>query len=92
VHARKLQESRLGPGITNATAPVSVEQVVKSVGRDSVLCDQIDKGVLSGRGVVRTWKVARTLADLEAADEVTERHILQALVLKFDGFEAEAAA
>jgi magnesium chelatase family protein len=92
IQARLIQDNRYDTATTNATAPVSVEGVITSLGRDSFLCDQIDNGVLSGRGLVRTWKVARTIADLEGADRVTENHVLEALSLKFDGFKEENVA
>jgi magnesium chelatase family protein len=34
---------------------------------------------LSARGFHRAWRVARTLADLESAAAVAERHIMEAL-------------
>ena len=37
------------------------------------------RGALSGRGLHRAWRVARTIADLEAASEVGEPHLLEAL-------------
>jgi magnesium chelatase family protein len=37
-----------------------------------------EKG-LSARGFHRAWRVARTLADLESAATVAERHVLEAL-------------
>jgi magnesium chelatase family protein len=37
------------------------------------------EGGLSARGFHRAWRVARTLADLEQADELEERHVMEAL-------------
>jgi magnesium chelatase family protein len=34
---------------------------------------------LTARGLHRAWRVARTSADLEGADTIAERHILEAL-------------
>jgi magnesium chelatase family protein len=38
-----------------------------------------DERALSARGFHRAWRVARTLADLEGAGAVAERHVLEAL-------------
>jgi magnesium chelatase family protein len=37
------------------------------------------EAALTARGFHRAWRVARTLADLEAAAEVDERHVMEAL-------------
>jgi len=34
---------------------------------------------LSARGFHRAWRVARTVADIEGAEQIAERHILEAL-------------
>ena len=90
--ARLVQSERYGPDTTNASFPTTVGEVAEKVGKDSILAEQVEKGVLTGRGFVRTWKVARTLADLQGALEVTDDHIGRALVMKFDGFPVEEAA
>ena len=38
--------------------------------------------LLSGRGIMRTLRVARTIADLELSDRVLEKHIAEALTLR----------
>ena len=38
-----------------------------------------DQQGLSARGFHRAWRVARTLADLDGADRIEERHVLEAL-------------
>jgi magnesium chelatase family protein len=90
--ARLTQAERYGPDITNASVPATVGEVAEKVGKDSILTEQVEKGVLTGRGFVRAWKVARTLADLQGSSEVTDDHIGHALLMKFDGFNVEEAA
>jgi magnesium chelatase family protein len=34
---------------------------------------------LTARGFHRAWRVARTAADLEGAEHIAERHVLEAL-------------
>ncbi len=46
---------------------------------ERLLAEAVDGLGLSARGWVRVLKVARTLADLEAASRVAERHVAEAL-------------
>jgi magnesium chelatase family protein len=39
----------------------------------------VDRYQLTGRGFDRSLKVARTVADLDGADRVDDRHLLEAL-------------
>ena len=43
------------------------------------------KHCLSGRGIVRTLRVARTIADLEQSDAVADEHLLEALTFRVEG-------
>lgn len=91
--ARLLQEQRYGPGITNATA--SRAQLDQEVRLDSAarasLGDAIEHLSLTGRGMVRVLRVARTVADLAGDHAVDEEHVAQALLFRMDA-EAEGAA
>lgn len=51
-------------------------------GGESLLAEAVNGLGLSARGWVRVLKVARTLADLEAASRVAERHVAEALFFR----------
>jgi magnesium chelatase family protein len=57
-----------------------------------ILGDRIEEGELTGRGLSRLLRVARTLADLEQVDVVGDDHVIAALDLKIlcDGSEVAA--
>jgi predicted ATPase with chaperone activity len=44
----------------------------------------LDSGVITARGVERTKRVARTIADLALAEEVSEDHVAEAMILRGD--------
>jgi magnesium chelatase family protein len=92
--ARLLQEDRYGPGITNATAPRSLldeELHLSSTARES-LGEAIDGLSLTGRGMVRVMRVARTVADLVGDGAVGDEHLAQALLFRMDDGPEGAAA
>jgi len=45
----------------------------------ALLAKAIDRFALTGRGYVRTLKVARTIADLSGADTIEAEHVAEAL-------------
>lgn len=92
-NARLLQEERYGPGLTNATAPRSVldDAVQLAAGAHESLGDAIDALSLTGRGMVRVLRVARTIADLANDDAIDETHVAQALMFRMED-EAQGAA
>jgi magnesium chelatase family protein len=51
---------------------------------EAILTDSYDKGTLSARGRERVLRVARTIADLDASDVVTDSHVRAALALRHD--------
>lgn len=80
--ARAMQGRRLGAeGRTNAQMSVGeLEEGCRTSreGRD-LLARAIDHFALTGRGYARTLKVARTVADLEGAEEIGAQHVAEAL-------------
>ncbi|MXW45519.1 MAG: YifB family Mg chelatase-like AAA ATPase [Gammaproteobacteria bacterium] len=66
-------------------AKVRVHCRPRQAGRD-LLEHAARKLALSPRACARILKVARTIADLEAADRVAEHHIAEALALRGGGF------
>jgi magnesium chelatase family protein len=93
--ARRMQLDRYGsPLITNASA--SMEEfagavILQSTSRE-ILGTKIEEGDLTGRGLSRLLRVARTLADLEQDDVVGDEHVVAALDLKVLSDSGEAAA
>ena len=92
--ARAIQRRRYGDVLTNATAPKSAldECVELSAAALSFLGSAIEGSSLSGRGVMRVKRVARTLADLEGRDSVEDSDIGDALTFRFIDKRAERAA
>jgi magnesium chelatase family protein len=91
--ARLLQESRYGPGVSNATAPRALLDDglrISPSARES-LGEAIERLALTGRGMVRVLRVARTVADLAGDDGVGDEHLAQALLFRLDD-DAEGAA
>ena len=66
---------------TNADADGALLERVAAPDKDgrALLSDAVDRLKLSARGYHRVLRVARTLADLEGAADVTRRHVAEAL-------------
>lgn len=93
--ARAVQHERYGsPLLTNATAPSRVlERSVRlSPAARTMLGNAIDNLSLSGRGLVRVMRVARTVADLGRQAEVEDEHVQEALGLRLNDSKSEVAA
>ncbi|HVM35426.1 MAG TPA: ATP-binding protein, partial [Actinomycetota bacterium] len=56
-----------------------------------MLGDAIDALKLSGRGLDRVRRLARTIADLDGCAEVTDTHLGEALMFRTSDAEGEAA-
>jgi magnesium chelatase family protein len=95
VRARALQRERNAPyGFgSNARLPGPVaRRAVRLDGPARRLLERaVEALALTGRGFDRAIKVARTIADLDGAAEVQERHLAEALSFR-DGFARERLA
>ena len=86
--ARTIQRDRYKSAVTtNASAPkAAVERTAHlSPGARDMLRTAIDTLSLSGRGLDRVRRIARTIADLQHCAEVGEDHFAEALLLRSDG-------
>lgn len=77
--ARHAASARWGPGLTNATAPITAVRATAEAPALRALADAVEEGRLSGRGFERALRVARTAADLAGEEPVTRGHALEAL-------------
>jgi magnesium chelatase family protein len=80
--ARRRQSDRWGsPLRTNASVPKSQLDgaVGLSMGARAQLEEMIDRLTLSGRGVGRILRIARTLADLDDRDDVADHDVAEAI-------------
>jgi magnesium chelatase family protein len=59
---------------------------------ERILHTTYDRGTLSARGRERVLRVARTIADLEASDNVTKEHLMRAIGLRQDAGAASGEA
>ncbi|HEX6207564.1 MAG TPA: YifB family Mg chelatase-like AAA ATPase [Actinomycetota bacterium] len=89
--ARERQRARLRgtPFGANAAMPGSVARrhARMTSSAERVLGSAVDRLGLSGRGFDRAMKVARTIADLEGSERVTDAHVYEAL--RFRGADRE---
>jgi magnesium chelatase family protein len=84
--ARQRQQYRFRRCAIHCNADMSSRQIKRYVTLSSrskkLLEDYATKVRLSGRALHRTCKVARTLADLDHSEQVTEDHVALALTLQ----------
>ncbi len=91
--ARSRQDDRYQrTGESNASAPIDLEGMAVTDPARVWLGEAIDRFDLTGRGVVRVLRVARTIADLKAKEVVDEEDIGGALQYRFGFAETEAVA
>jgi magnesium chelatase family protein len=93
--ARAMQAERYGSSVTtNASAPRG-QLDSKLYLDDSATADlgaAIDALSMSGRGVDRLLRVARTVADLEGSDVITRQHLFSALSFRLLPSDEQVAA
>lgn len=91
--ARRRQEDRYGtPGATNASVKADLDVMQVTPDARSWLGNAIDDLGLTGRGLVRIVRVARTIADLADSEVVDEEHVERAALLRLDRTGSEVAA
>jgi magnesium chelatase family protein len=79
--ARSTQWVRFGPGGTNSSASSRLFDEHRRLTSEAhhELSRGIDREELSGRGLQRVVRVARTIADLDGSESIEATHILEAL-------------
>ena len=92
--ARKLQSERMAStgNLTNAELSHRRLQSRISLSKDCepLIRRALETFKLSARGYFRMLKISRTIADLEASENIEEKHVLEALQYRFQAvFEAE---
>jgi magnesium chelatase family protein len=96
--ARQIQAERYhrlgGSGLTNASCPTAmVEEIAcADASATSLMRDASERLGLSARAFHRVLKVARTLADLEAVENVQRIHVAEAISLRIAGERLARAA
>lgn len=67
----------------SATVPAAVIEACGLSDKQRLLLEDIArKHHLSGRGIIRTLRVSRTIADIEQSDDVKDEHLLEALMFR----------
>jgi magnesium chelatase family protein len=83
VKARNIQQQRFAGTPIHCNAQMSAKQVRKycriDEAGDKLLRNAMDKFGLSARAYDRILKVARTIADLDGANDITSVHLMEAI-------------
>ena len=91
--ARARQEARYGkPGETNASVEMDLNAMAVASPARAFLGEAIDRFDLTGRGLVRVLRVARTVADIAGAEVVDEHAVARALEFRFACAAEEVSA
>lgn len=81
--ARERQRERFGRDSTRTNARMSVQEIERYCALDRGCQDMMERAFkrmdLSARGYQRLRKVARTIADLDGAREIQEKHLAEAI-------------
>lgn len=89
VAARARQEQRQGR-LNAQLSAAGLRRFAPLGGTRGLLVRWADERGLTARGFHRAWRVARTAADLDGADEVGEQHVLEALGYRLSEHERAA--
>lgn len=91
--ARTRQVERYGPLRTNASCSKNELDscLLLEPAARTILGEAVDGMLLTGRGVARALRVARTIADLVDEDTITEEHMGEALSFRRRGQDKEVA-
>ncbi len=91
--ARRVQGARFRRGATKLNAFMTPKQIARYCGLDdkteAMLKRATDRLHLSARAFHRVLKVARTIADLAAADEISSAHLQEAIIYRANKDDAE---
>ena len=90
--ARARQEERYGPGETNASVDMDLDEMAFSSPARAFLGGAIDRFDLTGRGLLRVLRVARTVSDLAGRPLVEEEEVARALQFRFGRVVEEVVA
>lgn len=86
ITARKMQQDRWKEFgyVCNAELPEKIVKRYLTLNDEtrSYLAKMADKLNLSGRGLNRVLKISRTIADLAGEDQITKRHLAEALMFR----------
>ena len=92
--ARRVQGERYGGSQTNASCPhkALTENLALTSDARAFLDIAVDGQSLSGRGLARVMRLARTIADLAGDELVQEEHVADALTFRYSGRREGTAA
>ena len=83
--ARLIQAERYRfPHVTNASAAMDIERVQMTADARHELESSVEKGELTGRSLNRVLRVARTIADLNGAETISDDDVGEAITLRID--------